>query len=61
MRTLTAREIARVMGFPDTFVIPRRHNQAVRLFGNSVVVPLVADIGRAMIAALREAEAAATL
>jgi DNA (cytosine-5)-methyltransferase 1 len=42
-RRLTPRECARLMGFPETFVIPAgvSDNQAYRQFGNSVVVPVV--------------------
>ena len=49
-RRLTPRECARLMGFPDDFVIPVSDTQAYRQFGNSVVVPLVADIAHAMLA-----------
>jgi len=47
-RRLTPRECARLMGFPDDFLIPVSDTQAYRQFGNSVVVPLVEDIARAM-------------
>jgi len=46
-RRLTPRECARLMGFPEDFIIPVSDTQAYRQFGNSVVVPLmkaVADI-----------------
>lgn len=49
-RRLTPRECARLMGFPDDFVIPVSDTQAYRQFGNSVAVPLVEDIARAMLA-----------
>lgn len=55
-RRLTPRECARLMGFPDGFVIPVSDTQAYRQFGNSVVVPLVADIARAMLAWQEAAE-----
>ena len=45
-RRLTPRECARLQGFPDSFVIPVSDTQAYRQFGNSVVVPLVADLAR---------------
>lgn len=45
-RKLTPRECARLMGFPDTFNIPVSDAQAYRQFGNSVIVPLVAEICR---------------
>jgi DNA (cytosine-5)-methyltransferase 1 len=41
-RRLTPRECARLMGFPDDFVIPVSDTQAYRQFGNSVVMPVVA-------------------
>jgi DNA (cytosine-5)-methyltransferase 1 len=44
-RRLTPRECARLMGFPDTFVIPVSDMQAYRQFGNSVVVPAIAFLG----------------
>lgn len=40
-RRLTPRECARLMGYPDSFVIPVSDTQAYRQFGNSVVVPVV--------------------
>jgi len=43
-RRLTPREAARIMGFPDTFVIPVSDTRAYKQFGNSVVVPLFAHI-----------------
>jgi DNA (cytosine-5)-methyltransferase 1 len=47
-RRLTPRECARLMGFPDTFVIPVSDTQAYRQFGNSVIVPVIAAIARQM-------------
>lgn len=49
-RRLCPRECARAMGFPDSFQIPVSKTQAYRQFGNSVVVPLVAQIAKAMAA-----------
>lgn len=37
-RRLTPRECARLMGFPDTFVIPVSDTRAYKQFGNSVVM-----------------------
>jgi DNA (cytosine-5)-methyltransferase 1 len=45
-RRLTPRECARLMGFPDSFQIPVSDTQAYRQFGNSVVMPVVAFLGR---------------
>jgi DNA (cytosine-5)-methyltransferase 1 len=47
-RRLTPRECARLMGFPDGFKIPVSDTQAYRQFGNSVVVPLMEEVARAM-------------
>ncbi len=41
-RRLTPRECARLMGFPESYVIPVSDTQAYRQFGNSVVLPVVA-------------------
>lgn len=48
-RRLTPRECARLMGFPDSFVIPVSDTQAYQQFGNSVVVPLVSEIAKIMV------------
>lgn len=45
-RRLTPRECARLMGFPDTFLIPVSDTQAYRQFGNSVIVPMIASVAR---------------
>lgn len=47
-RRLTPRECARLMGFPDGFVIPVSDTRAYKQFGNSVVVPMMAAVARAM-------------
>lgn len=47
-RMLTPRECARLMGFPETFDIPVSDTQAYKQFGNSVVVPVVAWVARAL-------------
>jgi len=48
-RRMTPRECARLMGFPDTFRIPVSDTQAYRQFGNSVVVPVMANVAKAML------------
>lgn len=45
-RKLTPRECARLQGFPDSFKIPVSDTQAYRQFGNSVVVPLMANVAK---------------
>jgi DNA (cytosine-5)-methyltransferase 1 len=54
-RKLTPRECANVMGFPKTFKITQRPQQAYKQFGNSVVVGLLKLIGRQIDIALRRA------
>jgi DNA (cytosine-5)-methyltransferase 1 len=48
-RRLTPRECARLMGFDDSFKIPVSDTQAYRQFGNSVVVPVIAEIARVLV------------
>jgi len=47
-RRLTPRECARLMGFPDNFVIPVSDTQAYKQFGNSVVVPVIREVAKLM-------------
>jgi len=47
-RRLTPRECARLMGFPDSFIIPVSDTQAYRQFGNSVVVPVIKEVAKLM-------------
>ena len=42
------RECARLMGFPDDFVIPVSDTQSYKQFGNSIVVPMVGEVARLM-------------
>lgn len=48
-RKLTPRECARLMGFPDSFVIPVSDTRAYKQFGNSVVVPLMQHVASMMV------------
>ena len=47
-RRLTPRECARLMGYPDTFIIPVSDTRAYQQFGNSVVVNVISEIARIM-------------
>lgn len=47
-RRLTPRECARLMGYPDDFIIPVSDTQAYKQFGNSVAVPVITEIARIM-------------
>ena len=44
-RKLHQRECARLMGFPDTYIMSKNKNQAYKQFGNSVVVDVLQYIG----------------
>ncbi|GER21305.1 DNA cytosine methyltransferase [Variovorax boronicumulans] len=51
MRMLTADENRAAMGFPENYVLPVRHREAVHMLGNAVCPPVARD----MINALKEA------
>lgn len=51
-RKLTPRECASIMGYPKDFIIPVSDTQAYKQFGNSVVVPLIHDIAKEIVASL---------
>jgi DNA (cytosine-5)-methyltransferase 1 len=52
-RRLTPRECARLQGFPESFVISVSDTQAYRQFGNSVVVPLIANVAEIIISEIK--------
>ncbi len=47
-RRLTPRECARLMGYSEDFRIPVSDTQAYKQFGNSVAVPVFAEVARIM-------------
>ena len=51
-RRLTPRECARLMGYPDEFRIIVSDTRAYQQFGNSVVMPLMADIAKNIVESL---------
>jgi len=53
VRKLSPRECARVMGFPDDFEVPVTDGQAYKLFGNSVVVPVLKNVFKEIIQKLK--------
>ena len=53
-RRLTPRECARLQGFPDDFKIPVSDTQAYMQFGNSVAVPLIEILAKALVKTLTE-------
>ena len=40
-RLITVREAARLMGLPENYKLPKRYNEAYRLLGDGVAVPVV--------------------
>lgn len=55
-RRLTIRESARLLGYPDNFVVNKvSMNQGYKQFGNSVVMPLIEAIGAEVVKTLRTA------
>ena len=51
-RLLSAREAARMMGLPDSYVLPDNYNEAYHLVGDGVVVPVVDFLARRLLAPL---------
>lgn len=45
-RLISPRETARLMGLPETYVLPGKYNEAYHLTGDGVVVPVVAHLGQ---------------
>ena len=48
-RLISARETARLMGLPDSYVLPERYNEAYHLTGDGVAVPVVAHLSRTLL------------
>lgn len=47
-RLISSRETARLMGLPDTYVLPGNYNEAYHLTGDGVVVPVVRHLAAAL-------------
>lgn len=53
-RRLTPRECARLMGYPDEFVIDKVSEvQSYKQFGNSVIVPLITAVSKELVKTMR--------
>jgi DNA (cytosine-5)-methyltransferase 1 len=50
-RMLTAQECRAAMGFPDTYILPAKHTDAVHMLGNAVCPPAARDVIAAMLEA----------
>lgn len=48
-RKLTEKECLKIMGFPETYKIKENNMQSYKQIGNSVVVPIIKDIGEKII------------
>lgn len=44
MRMLNITEYRRAMGFPDDYILPKKHKDALKMLGNAVCPPVVTDI-----------------
>ena len=55
-RMLTPRECARLQGFPENFVIPNSKTASYRQFGNSVAIPVIRKISKAIVQLLADKE-----
>lgn len=60
-RLLSAREAARLMGLDDAYRLPERYNDAYRLAGDGVAVPVVRFLARELFEPLLAGAAAARL
>jgi len=56
-RLLTAREAARLMGLPDTFIMPNRYNEAYHLAGDGVCVDMVRFLAKSLLEPLNAGSA----
>ena len=54
-RLLSPRETARLMGAPDSFVLPETYNDGYKAMGDAVVMPVAAFIGESFLMKLAEA------
>jgi DNA (cytosine-5)-methyltransferase 1 len=54
-RVLTAREAARLMGAPDSFVLPKGENDGYKAMGDAVAAPAARFIGENLLSKLAEA------
>ena len=54
-RLLTVREAARLMGAPDSFVLPGSYNDGYKAMGDAVAMPVAQFIGEKFLIKLAEA------
>lgn len=56
-RLLSSRETARLMGLPDTYILPTRYNEAYHLAGDGVCVDVVRFMARSLLEPLNAGSA----
>jgi DNA (cytosine-5)-methyltransferase 1 len=56
-RLLSAREAARLMGLPDTYILPKRYNEAYHLAGDGVCVDVVRFLAKSLLEPLNTGSA----
>ena len=56
VRRLTGREMLRLQGFPDDFIVNIPYSQVRKVAGNSVTVPVIQAIAKQMLAALESSQ-----
>lgn len=54
-RLLTVREVARLMGAPDSFILPGTYNDGYKAMGDAVALPVARFIGEKFLAKIAEA------
>ncbi len=55
-RLLSSKEVARLMGLPDRFKMPERYNQAYKVAGDGVAVPIVSYLNKTLFQPILQAE-----
>lgn len=54
-RLLSPREAARLMGLPDTYVLPEKYNDAYHLMGDGLVVPVIEHLAQHLLTPIAHA------
>ena len=54
-RLLTVREAARLMGAPDSFILPGSYNDGYKAMGDAVAIPVARFIGERFLSRIAEA------
>ncbi len=54
-RLLSSREAARLMGLPESYILPERYNQTYKLAGDGVAVPIVQYLDQTLFQAVLQA------